>query len=126
MLFLLIIPIAILNGLINARAINMGKFGVYWHDIQVYILVILMASFVWAGIVKLDEIILVLSLYYASFEISVNRFRKPRKKWNYTGYTSKMDRFIRKNCQKYMMPNHAFIFIKMISILIGLTIYLIW
>lgn len=121
---LLIIPIAILNGLINARFIGQHVVGEFYHDLQLGILLVVFIVLVATKVILPDEILLILSFYYAAFEISLNRFRKPPKIWNYVGHTSFIDRLIRSVFKTEGKARAFFMASKWILLFAGLTIYL--
>lgn len=95
--FYLLTPvlIGVINGWINARAINKNKFGKWWHGLQLLILVVILGLLILFKIVKWNEVLLVVTLYYITFETVLNLLRKPKKVWDYVGHTSAIDKAIR-------------------------------
>jgi len=119
---LIIIPLAILNGYINSSAIKKNKFGDLWHDLQFFILAVIMGVLVWFGIVKLDEVVLIMAFSYVSFEVSLNLFSG--WDWNHVGTTSDIDRWITKKFKTLGMRRRIFLVSKLFALFIGFAIYI--
>lgn len=92
-MMLIPVPLGIINGWINSRAIIRDKFGKAWHTVQFLILTGGLVALKWTNLLLWDEILLVSSLYYISFEVSLNLFRGLF--WAYVGRTAATDVFIR-------------------------------
>ena len=138
--FYLLTPvlIGVINGWINARAINYNKFGKLWHGLQLGILVVILGLLIWFKIVVWNEVLLIISLYYLSFETLLNLLRKPKKVWDYVGHTSTIDKMIRgfltwimniKKRKQKRVPSEGQVrtlgtVIKYFMLFIGLAIYL--
>lgn len=117
----LVVPLAILNGYINSRAIAAHKVGKKYHTIQLIIFVSLCATLVATGVILWDEIILVVALYYAAFETSLNLFNG--KAYNYVGETAETDKLIRKWFPLIWQQRWFFVVSKLILFFVGLIIY---
>jgi len=118
---LLVVPFAILVSFINFKQIKKGM-SKNWHNIQFIILYVAFGLLVAFKVIKLDEIVLVLSLYYVTFETSLNAFRK--LPLNYIGKTAKIDKWIRKVTKTEAMLNQVSSLSKFILLFIGIAIYL--
>ena len=119
---LLIIPIGLLNAWINSKAIQKHLVGRLWHNLQLFILLVTLGTLVWVKIIMWDEILLLMALYYATFEVTLNLFRK--KPYNYVGKTSFMDRMIWKVFKTQASVNTFFSLGKLLLIFAGVAIYL--
>ena len=117
---LLVIPFALLVSFINFKFIS--KVGEVWHRVQLSILVIVFTILILTKVVKLDEVFLILSLYYVTFETSLNAFRK--LPLNYIGKTAKIDQLIRKVFKKEATLNTVSGLSKYLLLFIGIAIYL--
>ena len=117
----LVVPLAILNGYINSRAISKNKVGKKYHTIQLLIFVSLAATLVATKVILWDEIILVVALYYAAFETSLNLFNG--KSYSYVGETAWMDRTVRGWFPKIWQQRWFFVVSKLFLFFIGLAIY---
>ena len=116
------IPLAIINGYINSRAIARHRVGKKYHTIQVLLLTAILVTLKLTNVLFWDELALVVSLYYAAFEISLNKFNG--QVWNYIGKTAWIDRLQRRMVNTEGKSRTLFIVVKMILIFVGLSIYL--
>lgn len=119
---LLIIPFALIISYVNFKAIGHKLVGKAWHSIQLLILVVAMVILILTHVIKWDEILLLLALYYVTFEISLNKFRD--KEFNYIGKTAAIDRFIWKICKTEAMVKQVSTLSKFFLIFAGIAIYL--
>jgi len=115
----LIVPFALLVSFINFKLID--KVGKVWHEVQLSGLVIAFVILIITKVIKWDEIMLLISLYYVTFETSLNAFRK--LPLNYIGKTSTIDKLIRKVFKKEAMLNQMSTLGKFILLFIGIAIY---
>lgn len=116
------IPLAILNGYINSRAIARHKVGKKYHTIQVLLLTAILVTLKLTNVLFWDELALVVSLYYAAFEISLNKFNG--QVWNYVGKTAFLDRLQRRLVNTEGKSRTLFIVIKLLFLFAGMSIYL--
>ena len=117
------IPLAILNGYINTRYWKRKQIGKRFHNLQLIILVSLAAILVATKVILWDELTLVVALYYATFEISINKLNN--QVWNYTGKSSELDRFFRRLTKHNEGKSRTlFIVIKLLFLFAGMSIYL--
>ena len=121
-LMLIPIPLAILNGYINSRAIAKHKVGKKYHTIQLLLLAGIIITLKLTNVLFWDELALVVSMYYATFEISLNLFNG--QIWNYTGKTAWTDRMIRRIAKNEGRVRVMFIVFKLMFFFAGMTIYL--
>lgn len=117
---LLVVPFALLVSFINYKSLE--RINKAWHTIQLSLLVIALGTLILTKVVKWDEVLLILSLYYVTFETSLNAFRK--LPLNYIGKTAKIDKLIRKVCKTEAMINQVSSLSKFILLFIGIAIYL--
>ena len=117
------IPLAILNGYINSRAIARHKVGKKYHTIQVLLLTAILVTLKLTNVLFWDELALVVSLYYAAFEISLNIWNK--QNWAYIGKTAWIDRTLRRMVNSEGKSRTLFIVTKLFFLAAGMSIYLI-
>lgn len=119
---LLVIPFALGISYINFKAIGKELVGKWWHSIQLLILVVAFVILVLTHVIKWDETLLILSLYYVTFEVSLNKLRG--KKLNYIGKTAALDKFIWKVCKTEAMVNQISALSKFLLLFAGIALYL--
>ena len=116
------IPLAILNGYINSRAIAKHRVGKKWHIIQLLTLSSLCGILVATKAILWDELALVVALYYTAFEISLNKFNG--QVWNYVGQVAWLDRLQRRITKTEGKSRTLFAVIKLMLVFAGMSIYL--
>lgn len=119
---LLVIPMAVGNGWINATAIKKNKFGKPWHYVQYTILLGTLGVLFWKNILFLDELLITVAFYYTFFEVSLNLFRGVE--WDYTGRTSTIDKLMRKVFKTPATLNAGFMAVKLLLTFAGIAVYL--
>lgn len=119
---LLVIPLAIVVSKLNQLAIKKELVGKVWHNVQLGILVTTLGALVLTKLVKYDEIVLLLTLYYVTYETSLNFFRK--LPLEYIGKTSVVDKLLRKMFKKPALLNQMTTIGKFFLLFIGIAIYL--
>ena len=119
---LLVIPFSLSLSYFNFKAIELNGINQKFHNIQVIVLYALLGLLFALKVVKLDELFLIISMHYVTFETSLNAFRK--LPLNYIGKTAKIDRWIRKVTKTEAMLNQVSSLSKFILLFIGIAIYL--
>lgn len=121
-MIILVVPLAIAIAYVNKTLIEKDTMPKIWHTIQFLFLSICLTILVVFGIVKLDEIFILMALYYITFESFLNHFRG--LPLNYIGHTSFIDKTIRKAFPKPAMLNTMSYLIKFFLLFAGIAIFL--
>lgn len=119
---LLVIPLAILNGYINSKAIQKNKVGRKWHDIQYYILLTLLGVLVLVGLIDLKAVVFIMALYWVFFEISLNQFND--WDWDWVGTTGRWEKLMRKVFKTLATRRVYFVVSKIFALFAGYLIYM--
>ena len=119
-----VVILALIMALINYGAIYYSLVYKEWHSIQLGILMISLGVLLLEGVFVVKDVLLTVSLYYATFEVSLNLLR--RKPWDYVGSTSQIDKFIIGKVSSKLTASRLFIISKIIFIVLGILIYIIY
>ena len=121
-MILLILPIGLINAYINYRGIQKGKVNNTWHVIQLGILVGVLVILILLNVVAWKEVLLIVSLYYTAFEVTLNLLRK--LPFNYVGKTSMLDKLLRKVFKNEAIVRQVFTVSKILLVFAGIAIFL--